>query len=271
MSLSIDQAFVKQYEADVHLLYSQTGSRLGNTIRKKSNVQGQSTTFQKVGSGVASQKTRHGLVPTMSLDHTNVECTLSDYFAADYIDSLDMLKIGHDERSVVQQRTVHALGVKTDQIITAVLDTTTNTTASTGGMTEAKVLEAYESLNSNWVPDDGERYLAVSPKSWNDLLGITSFADADYVGYDDLPFKNGTTMKNWLGIKVFMFPGLPIASSVRSNFLFHRSAAGIAYGQDVSTEIAWVPERDAWLIKAKMSLGACMIEDTGVYNIKTTE
>ncbi|MDR1826473.1 MAG: hypothetical protein LBQ49_02150, partial [Rickettsiales bacterium] len=70
MSDSIELSFIKQFEADVHLAYQQTGTKLRSTVRSKSGVVGLSTTFQKVGKGVASTKTRHGAVPVMNLDHT---------------------------------------------------------------------------------------------------------------------------------------------------------------------------------------------------------
>jgi hypothetical protein len=49
MSVSIDQAFVKQFESEVHQAYQRMGSKLRNTIRTKNGIKGSSTTFQKVG------------------------------------------------------------------------------------------------------------------------------------------------------------------------------------------------------------------------------
>ena len=53
MSMSVDQVFIKQFEADVHLAYQQMGTKLRSTIRSKSGVVGTSTTFQKIGKGIA--------------------------------------------------------------------------------------------------------------------------------------------------------------------------------------------------------------------------
>ena len=38
MSVSIDNVFVKQFEADVHLAYQQMGTKLRSTVRSKSGV-----------------------------------------------------------------------------------------------------------------------------------------------------------------------------------------------------------------------------------------
>ena len=37
---SIENAFIKQFEAEVHLAYQQTGTKLRQTVRNKSNVVG---------------------------------------------------------------------------------------------------------------------------------------------------------------------------------------------------------------------------------------
>ena len=92
MSISIDNVFVKQFEADVHLAYQQMGTKLRSTVRSKSGVVGASTTFQKVGRGTASTKSRHGIVPVMNLNHEPIECMLQDYYAGDWVDALDELK-----------------------------------------------------------------------------------------------------------------------------------------------------------------------------------
>ncbi len=63
MSTTIDQAFIKQFEREVHEAYQRQGSKLRNTVRTISNVNGSSAVFQKVGKGTASTKSTHGMVP----------------------------------------------------------------------------------------------------------------------------------------------------------------------------------------------------------------
>src|SRR3546814_9265765 len=55
LSTSIDLSFVKQFEREVHEAYQRQGSLLRATVRSKNNVKGASTTFQKIGKGVASR------------------------------------------------------------------------------------------------------------------------------------------------------------------------------------------------------------------------
>ena len=273
MAQDINDAFVKQFESEVHMAYQRMGSKLRNTVRSKSNIKGASTTFQKVGTGTAGTKSRHGNVPLMTIDHTNVECTLGDYYAADYIDKLDELKINHDERMVVTQSAAAAIGRKSDELIVSALDGTTNTVTESGtdGLTLAKVEEVFAEFGNNDVPDDGERYFVVSPRAWTDLLGISAFSDADFVGSDDLPYKGGMVARRWLGFMWMTFSGLDITTNIRKNFAFHRSAVGLASGAEVSTELNYVPEKAAHLATSMMSQGTVLIDANGVYEVQSYE
>jgi hypothetical protein len=270
MAIDINDAFVKQFESEVHMAYQRMGSKLRNTVRSKSNVKGSSTTFQKVGKGTAGTKSRHGNVPVMSIDHSNVECTLGDFYAADYIDKLDELKINHDERMVVTQSAAAAIGRKSDDLIVTALDTTSNsaTEGGTTGINQTKINTVFEYFGNNDVPDDGERYFIVSPGGWTDLLGISAFSDADFVGQDDLPYKGGMVARRWMGFMWMTFSGLPVATNIRRNFAYHRSAIGLASGAEVSTELNYIPEKAAHLATSMMSQGAVLIDTTGVYEVQ---
>ena len=186
------------------------GSKLQGTLRVKPNVQGSQARFQKVGKGSAVQKSRHGQVPVMNLDHTNVDVTMADYYSADYVDSLDELKTNIDERSIVAQSSAGALGRKADELITTALDGTTNVITESGsdGLTAAKINTVFAHFGENDIPEDGDRYFVISPDAWIDLLSIAAFSDADFVGPDDLPCKGGVVATRWLGIVWMTFAGL---------------------------------------------------------------
>ncbi len=274
MATSIDQAFIKQFEREVHESYQRQGSKLRNTVRTISEVNGSTAVFQKVGKGTASTKSTHGMVPVMNLSHSAIECTLQDYYAGDWVDRLQELKINIDERQVIANAGAYALGRKTDELIITALAGVSGGQEigdSNTGMTLPKVMSAFEKLGAADVPDDGERYAIVGWKQWSELLQIDEFSSADYVGTDDLPF-NGTQAKRWLGALWIPHSGLPKDSNdIRSCFWYHRTALGHAAGSDVQTDITWHGDRAAHFVNNMMSQGAARIDDTGIVEILCDE
>jgi len=273
MSASIDQAFIKQYEREVHEAYQRMGSKLRNTVRTIGNVNGASAIFQKVGKGTASTKSRNGMVPVMNLGHTSEEIQLKDYYAGDWVDKLDELKTNIEERQVIANAGAYALGRKTDELIINALNQASGSqivSVGTTGMTKEKILEAFEKLGNADVPDDGQRFAVVGWKQWSELLGIEEFANADYVGSDQLPWQ-GAQAKNWLGTTFVPHSGLPKTGTTRATFWYHRTAIGHASGADVQTDITWHGDRAAHFVNNMMSQGAGLIDMTGVVKIEAKE
>ena len=272
MSTDIEKSFVKQYEREVHEAYQRLGSKLRATVRSKNNVKGATTVFQKVGKGVASTKSRHGNVPVMNLDHGTVECALLDYYAGDWVDKLDELKTNIDERSVIANAGAYALGRKTDELIIGRLDTGARYAGGdTDGLTKEKVLAAFELLGGADVPDDGQRYAIVGWKQWSQLLGIEEFANSDYVGDGELPWR-GTQAKRWLGTLWMPHSGLTLgAGNVRLCHWYHKTAVGHASGADVTSDITWHGDRAAHFVNNMMSQGAALIDATGVVTLRCKE
>jgi predicted RNase H-related nuclease YkuK (DUF458 family) len=265
MANTIDQAFIKQFETEVHMAYQRMGSKLRNTIRS-TNVSGSTARFQKIGTGTASTKSRNGNVTPMELVHTNVEASMSDFYAAEFIDKLDELKTNINERQAVAQSAAAALGRKTDELIIAAMDAGANATQihDTGSALEkADLLSLFETMGTADVPEDGQRYLAMSPAGYADLFQINEFASSDFVGPQNLPFAGGMTMKEFLGFKIFSTS----AVAGGKNFAYHTSAVGIGINSDVQTEVNYVAEKVSHLATSMMSMGAVAIDDNGIYEV----
>ncbi|MCB9996618.1 MAG: hypothetical protein H6869_09300 [Rhodospirillales bacterium] len=275
MATTIDQAFVKQFEREVHEAFQRQGSKLRNTVRVINNVNGSEAVFQKVGKGTASTKSTHGMVPVMNLDHSAVTATLQDFYAGDWVDKLDELKINIDERQIIANAGAYALGRKADELIITELATVgSGQEIADGnvGMTLDKVLEALTMLGDADVPDDGERYAVVGWKQWSELLKIDEFSSSDFVGPDELPFRATMQAKRWLGTLWIPHSGLPVDSSdIRSCFWYHKSAIGHAAGADVATDITWHGDRAAHFVNNMMSQGSKLIDAAGVVEIKCDE
>lgn len=274
MATSIDQAFIKQFEREVHEAYQRQGSKLRNTVRSINNVRGASTVFQKVGKGTASTKSTHGMVPVMNLAHTNVECTLQDFYAGDWVDRLQELRVNIPERQVIASAGAYALGRKTDDLIIDALKTATTNiiTDSNVGLTKAKIMSAFETFGKADIPDDGNRFAVIGWKQWTELLAIPEFSSADYVGNINLPYSTVTQAKMWLGTIWMPHSALPIDSNdIRSCYFYHKTAVGHASGSDVQTDISWHGDRAAHFVNNMMSQGATLIDGSGVVVISCDE
>jgi hypothetical protein len=273
MSTDINIAFVKQFEREVHEAYQRQGSKLRVAVRTINNVKGSSVVFQKVGKGTASTKSANGMIPVMNVSHTSVECALQDFYAGDWVDKLAELKINHDERSVIANAGAYALGRKTDDLIIAALSSASTYTIPDGniGLTRDKVLLAFEKLGGADIPDDGQRFAVVGWKQWSELLKVPEFSNSEYVGFDELPYKN-MQAKKWLGTTWIPMSGLPIdANDIRSCFWFHKNAIGHASGSDVQSDITWHGDRAAHFVNNMMSQGAALIDGTGIVVIGCDE
>ena len=266
MANTIDTAFIKQFESEVHMAYQRMGSKLRNTVRTSGNVRGSVVRFQKIGTGAASTKARNGNVTAMELVHTNVEATMADFYAAEYIDKLDELKTNIDERQAVAQSAAAALGRKTDEILLTAMDAGANSTQihdTSSALEKADLLSLFETFGSADIPEDGGRYLAMHPKGYADLFSITEFASSDFVGEQNLPYAGGMSMKEFLGFKIFSTS----AVTAGKNIAYHTSSVGLGVGSDVTTELNYVPERVSHLATSMMSMGAVVIDDNGIYEV----
>jgi len=269
---TISTAFIRQFESDVHVAYQRMGTKLRNTIRRKVSVTGEDVRFQIYGKGTASTKSRHGDVPVMNVAHTNVDCPMTDHYAAEYIDDLDLLKTNIDEKNLAAQAGAGALGRKTDSLITTAMDTTTSTIAhNSTGLVLVKIHEAFETLGNNDVPDDNMRFWVTSHAGWSDMMDITEFASGDYVTPEQLPFAHGMVAKRFHGFFMFAFSGLDVAANIRKTFAYHTTSMGHGIGKDVSQDVTWQGQKQAHLVVNKMSQGSVLIDAAGIIEVSISE
>lgn len=277
MNNDISTAFSKHFGAEVHQAYQRMGSKLRKMVRNRGNVRGTTTHFQTIGSGTAKPKARNADVPVMQVAHAAVACELHDYYAGDWIDRLDEIKIDYDERDALVNASAYALGRKTDELIiaaaTAAVKIKTRHTLTNihDGMTKVKVLNALETLGLAGVPDDGQRCAVVSWKQWGQLLGIEEFANSQYVGSDELPWL-GSQAKKWLGTFWMPHSGLyKDTNKRRFCFWFHKTAIGHAVNAEINTDISWSGERAAYFVNSSMSQGAVVIDPNGIAQLVCKE
>lgn len=282
MSTSLPNSFIRQYEADVHDVFQREGGYLRSTVRMKTGVVGKSTTFQKIGKGIATTKARHGVVTPMNQDHTAIECLIEDFYAPDWVDKLDEAKTNIDERAAIARGGAWAIGRKVDEQILTVLDTTTEATVTITVTNRATIRASFsafvEALWDNDVPNDGMVFGVLTPRAWSQAELLEEFSSADYVDAGGRAYTTGMPtggkFKDWKGVKWMMHTGCPGKGTATAKlFVWHKNSIGYAAGAHannnaendaIRADIWWSGERQAHLITHCMSGGSTLIDTTGV-------
>jgi len=271
MSTSIDQAFISQFEVEVHHAYQRMGSLIRGTVRTKNNIKGEKTRFQKVGKGTATTKGPNSQISVMNLGHSNVDCFLTDFYASDWSDMLDEMKTNIDERQILSDAGAYALGRTTDDLILQSLYQGTDLVPIGGvGLTRAKINTALAKLLRKDVKLDGQIFCALPPTAYVDLFNIEEFTSQDYVGGNPLK-QMGYQVDGWSGVNWYEHSGLRQVGTTATAVMYHKSAVGHAIGQEVKSDITWHGDRASHFVSNSMSMGSCVIDDEGIVLIDLLE
>jgi hypothetical protein len=282
MSTTVNVSFISDFQKDVHHVFQREGSMLKPSVYVKDGIIGSTAVFEKLGTGTATTKSRHGEITPMNATHVQPSVTLVDFYAGDWVDRLDEAKTNIDVRMSYARAGAYALGRKVDEQITTVLDTTSQSTVTltvtSSAAIQASLITFVEALDSNSVPNDGQRYGVLTPRMYAQAMTVDSFASSDFVGATGLPFTDGAPghrkFRDWMGVKWCMHPDLPgKGTSTAKCFAYHKSAVGYAIqkapgnaasNESVTADITWHGDRASHFINHMMSGQAIMIDDTGV-------
>ncbi|MBE3637356.1 phage capsid protein [Mangrovicoccus algicola] len=273
MPNDIPVSFIEQYQADVHLKFRQMGSRLMNTTRK-GTVQGSTVHWQIFGTVVAQAMPARGERHTFQEPgHDRVSATMEDFVVPTYVRKLDLLKQNISERQAHAAAHTSALGIKTDDALFAIMSAGKEKEAGDAayGFGYNHAMSIVTGFNNSYVPDDGNRFCALHPNSWAQFLKVPQFANADWVGADNLPFKGGMSAKMWMGVLWMPLPNTPFddETNVATNYAWHRSVVGHGVNQEPQTNWQWHNDYSHYSCVSDMSFGGAVIEDKGCYSVQS--
>jgi len=195
MTIGIDTAFIKQYEANVMHYLSQKGSYLMPHVTKVS--QNSETKFWDwIGATEAVEKVgRHVDTPLMDVPHSRRAVSTRDFMWAALIDDEDLLRTMNDFTSPYVKEAAEAMGRKVDDIIiesffgkartgkegnTLVSFPSEHTIAhNSEGLTLAKLTEVRKKFKQWHVPQGTKICLGITAEDWEDLLNINELYNAD--------------------------------------------------------------------------------------------
>jgi hypothetical protein len=271
-------AFITLFDAEVKQAY-QAKAMLVGAVRQRRGVEGSTVKFPKVGKGVATVRVPQSDVTPLNVSFSNVTATLQDWNAAEYSDIFNQAKVNFDERQELVQVVANAIGRRQDQIILDALaaSSTANTVTEDEGGTDsglnvAKLRAAKRLLDKNNVPMDN-RHMIIHANSLASLLAETAVTSADF---NTVRALVSGELNTFLGFTFHTIGdraegGLPIATSERKLWAFHRDAIGYAEGIAPRTEINYIPEKTSFLVNAVFSAGAIAIDAEGIVEVQTTD
>lgn len=271
----IDAHFKTKFNDDLHLEYTQNGSLFRGCVRTDGEVNGNIVYFDKLGTLVMGDKPRNGEIPITNPAHNRVSATMIDKYLAVLIDKLDLSKLSVPVRQGYISQMAQAAADYTDDLLIDAMDAgATESIGDYGSLDtdyidENMALELNEWFDLNNVPDDGNRFCAVTPRQWAALHKIASFKSSDYIGANNLPFtvRQGT-MRSWNRINWFQSNRLNgVGTATAKCLAWHRRAVGHGINSDYSIQWAWENLKQGWSGAASLSMGACVIDANGVVEI----
>ena len=143
------------------------------------------------------------------------------------------------------------------------------TESGTDGLTIAKLRNAKRIMDLNSVDASIPRYIVVSPRQIDDLLGTTSVTSADFNTVRALVTGEVNT---FMGFQFIVSNRLSIASSKRLCFAYAADGIKLAVGKDVMSRIDERSDKGyATQIYYCMSIGATRMEEDKVVSIQAHE
>jgi hypothetical protein len=282
MSIELSNAAVQQFDDLVKHEYQARG-RLRNCVTIRTGVTGDQYKFTRMGQGIANQKATQADVTPMNVEHNRQSAILQRWLAPEYTDIFDNDEVNFDEMKELATTIAKALGRREDQLIIDAMNggtySTTPTDADTGldivtgatGLTVDKLREINERFQDLEI-EDGDKFIAVTPKGLNDLLADTEVTSSDFNTVKAL--VNGE-LNTYLGMNFKVLGtrtegGLPIVTDQRA-FAWHKGSIGYAVGKiDMMTKVDWIAQKTSWLSNGMLRAGSVIRENAGIIRVNYT-
>jgi hypothetical protein len=283
MSIQISNAFVTLFDSEVKQAY-QAQRALAGLARERTNVEGSTVKFPKIGKGTASVRVPQTDVVPLNVTYAQVTATMTDYIAAEYSDIFNQQRVNFNERQELVQVVSGAIGRRMDQVIIDALTAASSTgtvaktiaddgsTGSASNLNVGKLRAAKKILDAKNVPMEG-RTIVLHANNLSALLGLTSVTSSDYNTVKALVTGE---LDTYLGFKFVTLGdrdegGLPLSSSDRTVYAFHRDSVGMAIGLNQTSRVDYIPEKTSFLVASMFSAGSVAIDSEGIVKITCAE
>lgn len=276
MSLSLTNVQQTEFDALVKIEYRSRGFLLRDSIRLRTDIIGNTCQFRRVGQVIANQVAYQNTIAIQDPGFAAATATLLKYAAGTAVDEIQDLTVNFDSKRELAMVVAMAVGRRSDQILIDSFNANPGQTILNGGtnMTYAKLRQLMQFFEENAVPIE-ERYLAISGNGLRALMADDHITSRFYTSNDSV--ATGTlNYRDLMSMNVRIIPtmtegGLPLAGNIRRNFAWHKMSTGMAIGQDLRTEINYLPRETSWFVNGIFFAGAVVIDNRGVFRVDSDE
>ena len=300
MSVTISNAFIAQYNANLEHLCQQMGSKLRNYVSME-RVKGKTAFFDQIGVSTAAPKgvkspstvapstapnAYHLGTPVMDTPFDRRKVDLATWNWGDLIDNDDKVRMLNDPTSDVARSGAMAMGRAIDQIILTAA-TATAYTGETGatsvvlpeaqivdsGATSVfnldKLLEIKTLMDAGDVPEE-DRVIAIQAADLKNLLKETKVTSTDYASVKSLVNGQIDTSMGFKFIRVANSVWTAAGYGANEAVAFHRNGIKLAIGQDIVSHIDVRSDLCyATQVYSEMTLGATRMQEAMVIKAKS--
>jgi hypothetical protein len=301
--LSLSSVEQTEFDSLVKIEYRSSGFKLRPTVRLRTDFIGGVCQFRKVGFLKAKQAGWGVTADPQDPTYQPISVNLTKYMASCYIDNIQDLTVNFDTKRESAMLVANAIGRCSDQMILNAMNSGAsaqpaidalkvpagaNAALGSSNMTYAKLRHLLEYFDKNAVPV-GERFLAMSGNNLRNLLHSDQIINRFYTS-NDVVVDGSLNYKELLGMQVITIPemeegglqittpnaaeiasGVNAGDSIRRCYAWHKMALGMAIGQDMRTEISYIPQVTSWLINGLFYAGAGLIDGRGFYEVRCNE
>ena len=276
MSISLTNVQQTEFDALVKMEYHSRGFLLRDTIRIRTDVIGNTCQFRKVGQVIANQVGYQNTIAIQDPQFTAWTATLLKYAAGTGVDEIQDLTVNFDSKRELAMVVAMAIGRRSDQIIINSFAGNASTTVAAGGTncSYSKLRNVVQVFEQNAVPLP-ERFYICSGNNLRALLASDQLISRFYTSNDAV--VDGTlNYKDVLSMNVRIIPnmtegGLPLNGTVRSTYAYALMSTGMAIGQDMRTEVNYLPRETTWFVNGLFFAGAVVIDNLGLIEVDCDE
>jgi len=258
MSINISNAFVTLFDSEVKQAY-QAQRALAGLTRERTNVEGSTVKFPKIGKGTASVRVPQTDVVPLNVTYSQVTATMTDYIAAEYSDIFHQQRVNFNERQELVQVVSGAIGRRMDQVIIDALIAASSTGTVANTIQNDGTTGSATDLNVGKLRA-AKKYL--DSKTSSDFNTVKALVTGEVDTF--LGFKFVTIGDRDEG-------GLPKASADRTVFAFHRDSVGMAIGLNQTSRVDYIAEKTSFLVASMFSAGSVAIDSEGIVKITCAE